>query len=80
MRQCCKYDSSRDYAKVQPFGWVDLASANATSSLDAQIGPSEEHFNGIKDPNSIGVRPNDVFEQMQANKVIAGYVPPKNEE
>lgn len=80
MKQNCKYNRIRDYAKVQPTGWVDLASANANSSLDAQIGPSEEHFNGINDPNSIGCRPRDNFELMQANKAIAEYVPPKSNE
>lgn len=75
MVQECKYNPEKDIQEVDQFGFVDIAKANATSSIDVQLQLQEERYNGIEDPRSIGTRPSDIFEAAQANKVIAGYVP-----
>lgn len=80
MRVECKYDPKRDIQQVEPFGSVDLASMNASSSVPAVVPLSEEKYNGIDDPNSIAGRPSDQFDAMQANKAIVGYKPPKKDE
>lgn len=77
MKVYCKYNSKCDLQKVDQTGYVDLAAANAESTIPAGIALSEEKFNGIDDPRSIGVRPGDQFEAAQAAKVITGYKPPK---
>lgn len=75
MVQECKYNPEKDIQEVDQFGYVDIAKANATSSIDVQLQLQEERYNGIEDPRSIGARPSDIFEAAQANKAIAGYVP-----
>ena len=72
------YDPERDIQAVDQTGYVDLKKANAESVVPAVEGLTEERFNGIDDPNSIGSRPSDVFEQMQANKAIVGYKAPSS--
>lgn len=73
------YDPVRDICAVEQVGFIDLTLANQTSSVPASLVIEEHQYNGIEDPRSIGARPRDVFETAQANKVIAGYVPPKDE-
>lgn len=70
------YDAERDIAAVEQTGYVDLKAANASSSIPAVDGLEDERYNGIEDPRSIGTRPSDQFEAMQANKSIAGYKAP----
>lgn len=72
------YDPERDIAAVEQTGYVDLKAANASSSIPAVDGLEEERYNGIEDPKSIGARPSDSFEAMQANKSIAGYKAPES--
>lgn len=72
-----KYNPERDIQAVEQFGFVDLASANATSSVPGSLDTSDLSFNGIDDPNSIGGRASDVFEAGMMSKAIEGYVPPK---
>lgn len=78
MLQDIKYNPDSDLQEVEPFGFIDLVTANATSSVSPVNGVSEPRYNGIEDPRSIGTRPSDVFEEMQANKAIFGYKPPQN--
>ena len=66
-----------DIQKVDPTGFIDLVKANETSSVPSNLVADEARFNEIDDPNSIGFRPRDEFEQQQANKAIVGYKPPK---
>ena len=75
MVQECKYDPEKDIMPVDQFGFVDIVKANAESAIDDPLQIIESRFNGIEDPNEIGTRPNDVFEEMQANKVISEYRP-----
>ena len=78
--EVCEFDPIRDFEAVSQTGFVDLKAANVSSSIPAIDGLSEEHYNGIEDPRSIGARPSDDFEAMQANKAIVGYkAPAKNE-
>lgn len=76
MRCVCKYDPVRDIRAVSQTGYVDLAKANALSSVPASISAEQLSFNEIDDPRSIAGRPSDVFEAAQAAKVIAGYKAP----
>lgn len=75
MKQICKFDPQRDVMAVDPSGYADLVKANQTNSIDGLAQATEGRSNGIEDPRSIGTRPDDVFEAMQAQKAAAGYVP-----
>lgn len=75
MRQICKYDPQRDVMAVDPTGYADLVKANQTNSIDGLAQATEGMSNGIDDPRSIGSRPDDVFEAMQAQKAASEYVP-----
>lgn len=75
MKCVTKYDPLKDVSQVENSGYVDLVKANQTSQIDVPLQLSEEHYNGIDDPKSIGTRPSDVFETMQANKAILDYKP-----
>ena len=65
---------------VDPTGYVDLVKANQNSVIDVPVALTESQYNDIDDPRSIGTRPSDVFEEMQANKVIVDYTPSKDGE
>lgn len=80
MVQECFYNPISDVAPVEQSGYIDLAAANAASSIPSDIANSELRYNEIDDPNSIAGRPSDVFEAAQASTVIAGYKPPKKDE
>lgn len=67
----------RDVAPVDQFGFVDLCKAHATSTITPPDVAKDAQFNGIEDPRSIGDRPNDAFELMQANKAIVDYKAPE---
>lgn len=71
------YNPERDIQAVEQTGFVDLKAANVSSSIPAIDGLEDERYNGIEDPRSIGTRPSDQFEAMQANKSIAGYKAPE---
>lgn len=75
----CKFDPVTDVAEVNEYGFVDIVKANQTSSIDAPLALQERQFNGIDDPRSIGERPSDEFEMIQANHVILGYKEPASE-
>lgn len=80
MRIQAKYNPVRDIQAVDQVGFIDLAAANALSTIPSGIPLAEARFNGIEDPNSIAGRPSDQFDAAQANKVIAGYkAPEKND-
>lgn len=80
MVQDCVYDPVKDIQPVDQFGFVDIVKANANSAIEDPIQIVDERFNGIEDPRSIGTRPADLFEEMQANKAIVGYKAPAKEE
>lgn len=79
MRVECKYNPVVDIQAVEQEGFLDLTAANAAGSVPANLNGSEGLSNGIEDPNSIGVRPRDIFEANQAAKAISDYVPPKKD-
>lgn len=80
MVQDCKYDPVKDIQPVDQFGFVDIVKANANSAIEDPIQIVDERYNGIEDPRSIGTRPADQFEEMQANKAIVGYKAPAKQE
>lgn len=79
MRCSCVYDPVRDIQAVSQTGAVDLAKANAMSSIPASLSAEQLSYNEIDDPRSIAGRPSDVFEAAQASKAITAYVPPKKD-
>lgn len=79
MKCICKYDPVRDLMAVDPTGYVDLVKANQNSSIDVPVALTEQQFNDIEDPRSIGARPSDDFELMQANRAIVDYQAPSGE-
>lgn len=79
MVQECNFNPVCDIAPVEQSGFIDLAAANAASSIPAGIANQELSFNEIDDPNSIGGRPSDEFEAAQMNSVIASYKAPKKD-
>lgn len=80
MVQDCSYDPAKDIQPVDQFGFVDIVKANANSAIEDPIQIVDERYNGIEDPRSIGARPADEFEEMQANKVIVSYKAPAKQE
>lgn len=64
------YNPDKDIQQVEQSGAVNLALANKMNSIPSQLQALELRFNGIEDPNSIGLRPSDEFEAMQAAKAI----------
>lgn len=79
MHCSAKFNLTKDLKEVDQSGWIDLASANALSSIPANISNVDLAFNGIEDPRSIGLRPSDTFEAAQASVVISGYKPVDDE-
>ena len=75
MVQKCLYDPAKDIQPVDQFGFVDIVKANANNAIEEPLQIIESRYNDIDDPRKIGLRPCDVFEEMQANKVILHYKP-----
>jgi len=80
MVQICEFNPERDIQAVEQSGFIDLAAANAASSIPAGIANQELLYNDIEDPNSIAGRPSDTFDAAGMNKAIAGYKAPKKDE
>lgn len=80
MRQECKYNPITDIQRVEQCGFVDLAAANAASSIPSDLSASELQYNDIDDPNGIAGRPSDAFEAAQMAKATVDYVPPTKQE
>lgn len=76
LHENCVFNPACDIKRVDPTGYFDLCEAYRSGSIPASVPDSEERFNGIEDPRSIGLRPRDQFEAAQANVAIAGYKAP----
>lgn len=74
-----KFNPVKDIMAVEQFGFVDIVKANATGVVDTPLDSEDSRYNGIDDPRSIGARPADVFEAMQANVAITGYSKPETD-
>lgn len=74
------FNPERDLKKVTQSGWVDLARANALSSIPQSISNVDLSFNGISDPRAIAMRPSDEFEAAAAARAINDYKPEKANE
>lgn len=79
MRCDNKFNPVKDIMAVEQFGFVDIVKANATGVVDTPLDSEDSRYNGIEDPRSIGARPSDVFEVMQANVAITGYSKPETD-
>lgn len=80
MIQDCSFDFKRDVQAVEQSGYIDLAKANATSSIPGDIGTADLQYNDIEDPRSIGGRPSDAFEAAAMAKSVAGYKAPSKDD
>lgn len=74
-----RFNPARDIMAVEQFGFVDIVKANATGVVDTPLDSEDSRYNGIEDPRSIGARPSDIFEAMQANVAITGYSNPETD-
>lgn len=79
MKQICEFDPIRDVQAVEQSGYIDLAKANATSSIPSGISNTELNFNEIDDPRAIGGRPADTFEALQMMRSTADYTAPSDD-
>lgn len=79
MRCVNKFNPVKDIMAVEQFGFVDIVKANATGVVDTPLDSEDLRYNGIEDPRSIGARPADIFEAMQANVAISGYTNPETD-
>lgn len=66
----CSFDPVRDIAPVEQFGFIDLKSALDSSIVPSQMPESEQDYNGIENPEEILGHPRDIFEAIDAQKVI----------
>lgn len=64
MRQECKFDPVIDRTPVVPEQAVRIGLALQNGRIPAEMGPSEDLFNGIENPSDIVGRPRDVFDAM----------------
>lgn len=79
MKQICEFDPNRDVQAVEQSGFIDLAKANATSSIPSGISNTELNYNEIDDPRAIGGRPADTFEALQMLKATTNYKAPSDD-
>lgn len=73
----CSFNPRRDIQRVDPTGYFDIVDAYRSGAVPDSVPDSEERFNNIEDPRSIGCRPRDQFEAAQAHVCITGYTPPE---
>lgn len=64
------FDPIRDLKPVDQFGFIDLKVALDSSSVPSQMPDSETDYNGAEDPESVLGRPRDIFEAIDAQKVL----------
>ena len=65
-----KFDPVRDLQAVDQFGFIDLKTALDSSVVPSQLPDSDSDYNGIDDPAQVAGKPRDVFEAIDAQKVI----------
>lgn len=70
------FDPIRDVKPVEPFGFIDLASALVSGTVPSQLPESDSDYNGIDEPGSILGKPRDVFDAMAMQQSINDFVPP----
>lgn len=64
MIQSISFDPAHDRTPVQPEQAVRLGLALKNGRIPADMGPSEDLFNGIENPADIVGRPRDQFDAM----------------
>lgn len=71
--QYCKYDSERDLAPVDPFGYINLREAYENHSVPTNIADDVANYNQIDNPESILGTPSDIFEAYRMHDSITKY-------
>lgn len=77
MRQNCQFSPLLDRTPVQPEQAVRLGLALKNGRIPADMGPSEDLFNGIENPADILGRPADQFDAMDMQARYAAVRKPK---
>lgn len=75
-----EFNPAVDKKAVEPFGFIDLKQALATSTVPSQLPDADVDYNGVEDPKSILGRPRDVFDAMAMESSINSYVPPTDKD
>lgn len=69
------FDSRRDIAKVDQFGYVDLTKVLVNNTLPANMSNNDLKYSDIDNPQSVMNRPKDVFEVAHLERSIRDYKP-----
>lgn len=69
------FDSRRDIAKVDQFGYVDLPKVLVNNTLPANMSNNDLKYSDIENPQSVMNRPKDVFEVAHLERSIRDYKP-----
>lgn len=69
------FDSRRDIAKVDQFGYVDLPKVLVNNTLPANMSNNDLKYSDIDNPQSVMSRPKDVFEVAHLERSIRDYKP-----
>lgn len=69
------FDSRRDIAKVDQFGYVDLPKVLVNNTLPANMSNNDLKYSDIDNPQSVMNRPKDVFEVAHLERSIRDYKP-----
>lgn len=70
------FDPSVDVSEVDQFGFVDLNDAFRSGTVQGDLAPVEEDYNGIDKASDVGSKPRDNFEAVEMGKAAlrAGQV------
>lgn len=69
------FDSRRDIAKVDQFGYVDLPKVLVNNTLPANMSNNDLKYSDVENPQSVMNRPKDVFEVAHLERSIRDYKP-----
>lgn len=75
-----EYNPLTDVSLVDQFGYVDINECIATNTVPAGLNPTDESYNGLDDPNSIGGKPSDVFDGISMARSLSSRQSPEETE
>ena len=66
----CSFNPVTDVQEVDQFGYVDLAQAFLTGTINADLKVDDLFFNEIDDPVAVSGKPSNVFDMIDAGSAI----------
>lgn len=78
MKQEIKYDSVKDLAEVDQFGFIDINKAFANGYVPGSNSSVTVEFDDAEDPSAIIGKPSDVFEAMRMQDVLMAGIKEAN--